>query len=114
MDALVASLPTVSQGYFLVINTKDENEGNVCTKSQVAVAKGKGWKVYDYNGGVYDENYEYPEYEGSDTPTGLTAVESGQLTVDSWYSIDGVKLQGEPTKKGVYIIKGKKVKKEFP
>ena len=57
---------------------------------------------------------QYPEYEGSDTPTGLTAVESGQWTVDSWYSIDGKKLQGEPTKKGVYIIKGKKVKKEFP
>ena len=47
-----------------------------------------------------------------DTTTGLTAVESGQLTVDSWYSIDGVKLQGEPTKKGVYIIKGKKVVKK--
>ncbi|MBR7086621.1 MAG: hypothetical protein IKI47_03645, partial [Prevotella sp.] len=66
MDALVASLPTAETGKFYVIDTKDENEGNFCTKSQVAVAKGKGWKVYDYNGGVYDENYEYPEYEGSD------------------------------------------------
>ena len=68
MDALVASLPAVEWGEFIVINTNDENEGNVCTKSQVAVAKGKGWKVYDYNGGVYDENYEYPEYEGSEDP----------------------------------------------
>ena len=64
MDALVASLPTVENGEFYVINTKDENEGNVCTKSQVAIAKGKGWTVYDYNGG----NYPYPEYEGSDDP----------------------------------------------
>ena len=62
MDALVASLPTVTSGEFIVIDTKDENEGNICTKAQVAVAKGKGWKVYDYNGG----NYPYPEYEGSD------------------------------------------------
>ena len=62
MDALVASLPTVSQGYFYVINTKDVNEGNVCTKSQVAVAKGKGWTVYDYNGSYSNSQ----EYEGSD------------------------------------------------
>ena len=64
MDALVASLPTVETGYFCVINTKDENEGNVRTKAQVAIAIGKGWKVYDYNGG----NRPYPEYEGSEDP----------------------------------------------
>ena len=29
----------------------------------------------------------------------------------SWYSVDGKKLNGEPTKKGLYIHKGKKVKK---
>ena len=62
MDALVRSLPTVSKGNFYVIDTKDENEGNICTKSQVAVAKGKGWTVYDVNG----RSYPYPEYEGSD------------------------------------------------
>ena len=62
MDALVASLPTVSQGDFYVINTKDENEGNVCTKAQVAVAKEKGWRVYDYNGNWED----CQKYEGSD------------------------------------------------
>ena len=69
MDALVNSLPTV-KGKFYVIDTKDENEGNVCTKSQVAVAKGKGWTVYDYfGGGTYNQetwSYVYPEYEGSD------------------------------------------------
>ena len=64
IDALVASLPTVESGKFYVINTKDANEGNVCTKSQVAIAKGKGWTVYDFNGG----NYPYLEYEGSEDP----------------------------------------------
>ena len=44
-----------------------------------------------------------------DGTTSLTAVESGQLTVDSYYSIDGRRLQGEPTKKGIYIKNGKKV-----
>ena len=60
MQALVNSLPTVTSGEFYVINTKDNNEGNVITKSQVAIAKGKNWKVYDYNGGPYQD------YAGSD------------------------------------------------
>ena len=62
MDALVASLPTVQNGKFYVIDTTDENEGNVCTKSQVAVAKGKGWTVYDFNGSSSNKQ----EYEGSE------------------------------------------------
>ena len=68
MDALVASLPTAESGEFYVIDTKNEHEGNVCTKTQVAVAKGKGWTVYDYYGGgiYYQYRYVYPEYEGSE------------------------------------------------
>ena len=110
MDALVASLPTVESDYFYVINTKDANEGNVCMKSQVAVAKGKGWTVYDCN---YDgENWiGEVEYEGSDP----SAVESIEVDAEpqnvKWYTIDGVKLNGEPTKKGVYIVNGRKVVK---
>ena len=50
MLALVNSLPTVTEGYFDVINTKDSNEQNVCTKPQVKIATDKGWKVYAYNG----------------------------------------------------------------
>ena len=52
MQALVNSLPTVTEGYFYVIDTKSSNEQNVCTKSQVKIATGKGWTVVDYNGGT--------------------------------------------------------------
>ena len=255
MDELVASLPAVENGYFHVINTKDENEGNVCTKTQVAIAKGKGWTVYDYNGGsrqqydgsdkaifldaetfpddnfrtalakdlgiaegdeintglivattkidvsngkitmlsgieyftalttIYcqsnmmpdnamkgliaalpdlssneakglmraeetnprtgalyalnftDENEQnvctaehvaaanekgwtvyckttngWQEYNG-EVPTGIHSIDNGKLTIDNWYSVDGVKLQGEPMRKGVYIVNGRKVVK---
>ena len=41
--------------------------------------------------------------------TGIERVDGGQLTVDSWYSLDGRRLPGKPTKKGVYIVNGKKV-----
>ena len=45
---------------------------------------------------------------------GTTAIDNGQLTIDNWagaeewYTIDGRKLNGKPTKKGLYINNGKK------
>ena len=101
---MVNSLPKVSNGSFYVFDTKNNTEQNVITQSQVAIAKGKGWKVRDPYGN---------EYAGSDdTPT---SIDNGQLTIDNsdgdWYSIDGVKLNGEPKKKGIYIRNGKKVVK---
>lgn len=42
-------------------------------------------------------------------PSGISTVESGQLTVDSYYTIDGVKLNAKPTQKGIYIVNGRKV-----
>lgn len=64
MDALIESLTNMSgdirNGGIVIINTASENEGNVCTKTQVQALKNKGWKAYDYNGG------SLVEYEGSD------------------------------------------------
>ena len=107
MDALVKGLPMVENGDFFVINTKDANEGNVCTKSQVAVAKGKGWTVYDFNGWYSNKQ----EYEGSD-PSAVETIEADAEPQNArWYTIDGKKLSGEPTRKGIYIKNGKKVVK---
>ena len=41
--------------------------------------------------------------------TGIDTVHSAQSTVHSCYTLDGRKLQGLPTKKGVYIVNGKKI-----
>ena len=41
--------------------------------------------------------------------TGLKEVDSGQLTDDSWYSLDGRKLNAAPKRKGLYIQNGQKV-----
>ncbi|MBO4664224.1 MAG: hypothetical protein J5663_07405 [Bacteroidaceae bacterium] len=35
-------------------------------------------------------------------------IRSGELSTDGWYSMDGMKLDGKPTKKGLYIHNGKK------
>ena len=41
--------------------------------------------------------------------TGVNAVESGKLKVESFYDLSGRKLDKMPTKKGVYILNGRKV-----
>ena len=45
--------------------------------------------------------------------TGIVDIEHGTLNIEhsagSWYSLDGRKLDGKPTKKGLYINNGRKV-----
>ena len=53
MDALVASLPTISSGIMDVIY--NENEGNVITTTQVAAAKAKGWTPRYYDGSSWQK-----------------------------------------------------------
>ena len=121
MAALIATLPDLSSneakgmmrteetnlrvGALYALDLTDENEQNVCTTERVAAANEKGWTVYckTANG--------WQGYDG-ENPTGIGAPlnDNGKMINDNYYSIDGKKLSGEPTKKGVYIIKGKKVK----
>ena len=44
-------------------------------------------------------------------PNGIETIDNSQLTIDNdgYYTIDGVKLNGKPTKKGVYVVNGRKV-----
>ena len=48
-------------------------------------------------------------YDGESETTGVNEVrEADGVSGDSWYSLDGRKLQGKPSRAGVYIYKGKK------
>ena len=62
MDNLISSLPQKKSGdnKFYVISNEDGNDGNVCTKTQVAVVKAKGWTP------LYWDGSSSLEYEGSD------------------------------------------------
>ena len=102
MLTLVNSLPTVTEGYFYVIDTKNSNEQNVCTKPQVKIATDKGWKVYEYYDGYYYE------YEGSEV-TAIRSIEVSPETKSHWYTLDGKRLSGKPTQKGIYVYNGRKV-----
>ena len=46
---------------------------------------------------------------GGNGTTGIDAIENVTIDNEGWYDLNGRKLQGKPTKKGIYIHNGKKV-----
>ena len=111
-----------------------ENNKLIGTASAVDVSTISGGTVYVlYNnmfkratGGTIPANRGYLVVEPSVVNVGsgapelsisigdeTTSIDNGQLTIDNyageWYSIDGVKLNGQPQKPGLYIKNGKKV-----
>ena len=81
----------------------------IWVRTAISVAANKAWLAVPVSSGnsanirIVFDNDEATEIEG---------VDSGELTVDSddaWYDLSGRKLDGQPTTKGVYIWKGKKV-----
>ena len=104
MLALVNSLPTVTGGklYVLDLKTTLTVEDNVITESQVNIAKSKGWTVYQKNG------KDWEEYTGSE-PSAVSSIEVSAEEKGLWYSLDGKRLSGKPTKKGIYVRNGRKV-----
>jgi len=74
---------------------------------------------------IYQDNYTPAsrEFDFDDEPlitvqeadgstTAISMVKAGEFKAinnDGWYTINGVKLQGAPTEKGIYINNGKKI-----
>ena len=78
MDALIQSLPTTSTNpTFRLVDNSEGNEGNECTKSQVAAAKAKGWSPLYYNGS------EWVEYEGSEDAMPVADIRFVSVTCDN-------------------------------
>ena len=47
---------------------------------------------------------------GDDEATGIISVPADpSASTDAWYSLDGVRLNGKPTQRGVYINNGRKI-----
>ena len=49
------------------------------------------------------------EPNGNTTKISAITAEGASIEADGWYTVSGVKLEGAPTEKGVYIRNGKKV-----
>ena len=100
MDELVNSLWAAGgNNIFVVIDSKDGYEGNICTNNNVSIANSKGWVVYDYNGG---DMHEYVD------PAGISPINNECLIINNYYTLDGRMLQGKPNQKGIYIHNGRK------
>ena len=46
---------------------------------------------------------------GETTAIGEIDTKTGEVSFDGWYTLDGVRLSGQPSTKGIYINNGKKV-----
>ena len=60
--------------------------------------------------GLGTSYFDYFQWIDNATPTGIKTMADvrGPMS-DAWYTIDGRRLSGKPTQKGLYIINGKKV-----
>lgn len=47
--------------------------------------------------------------DGQVASVGTVSKETGEITFDGWFTLDGIKLPAEPTESGVYIHNGKKI-----
>ena len=57
-------------------------------------------------------NHSTNHLDMADDPVGIKLIDNGQQTTDygdAWYTLDGRKLSGKPTQKGIYVNSGKKV-----
>ena len=113
MDNLISSLPrnTTNEIYkFYVYDDSSADEGNICTKAQVATVKSKGWTPYYYDA----TDKVWKEYEGEDLEdiTSISGVNANSEVVIV-YTISGKRqvMKKDDLKllpKGLYIINGRK------
>jgi len=80
----------------------------VFVKNDIPIAANKAWLSFETFNNAKQRSISIVFEEGT---TGLEAIDNGQLTIDNdtWYDLNGRKLDGEPTTKGVFIKNGKKV-----
>ena len=98
MDVLIESLPTVSNGGWCVVLSK--NEEDVVTTTQVAAAKAKGWTSYywneaakswmEYAGSTHKDDYRPLVEEGKVWKVGNTqTISDNVVNVVDYYYFDG-------------------------
>jgi len=82
---------------------KPTNKPHTVAPMEAYLIAAEGWTTYAPNITVED-------FDGQTTSIKSISVEQiHNMTVDGLYNMNGVKMQGVPTQKGVYIMNGKKV-----
>ena len=116
-EAVIFALTT---GAYRIINIDGSNTGSQAISSNNIPAAGQmlfiisKWELMQAlkkgNGGGNSGTRQRTISIDFGEATGIRTIDSGQLTMDggAWYTIDGRKLDGAPTRKGIYIRGGKK------
>ena len=83
----------------------------VCTISGKKFLSGIAWDVTISN--ITKNSDGSIEFDLDLGTTGIEELKNGRIeelkSSDAWYDLQGRRLQGQPTQKGVYLYKGKKV-----
>ena len=82
-------------------------EGSVFERDYREVRPFEAYTVHRQNSGQPAPRYVPIKAIGG--TTGIETINPESLTVGQWYDLEGRKLQGKPTQKGVYISNGRKV-----
>lgn len=80
----------------------------VFVKNDIPVAANKAWLSFETFNNAKQRSISIVFEEGT---TELDEIKNDKPTDDTWYDLNGRKLDGEPTTKGVFIKNGKKVMK---
>ncbi len=90
----------------------------------IEYVEGKGWTLLNVGTGKYLKDVSHPAMFDEPTyftfctlketdipPTGIKNIQRSTFNVqrDVWYTLDGRKINGQPTQRGLYIVNGKKV-----
>ena len=75
----------------------------VYVKNAIAIGANKAWLS------ISNSNARTLTIVSDSEATGIRPIVNCQLSIVNWYDLNGRRLQGKPTKKGVYIQNGKKV-----
>ena len=86
-----------------VLNNGSQGVGFYKLKSGKKLSAGKAYLYYSGGAGARDF------FSLEDETTSLREISNEELEISNYYTLDGRKLQGKPTTKGLYIVNGKKV-----
>ena len=78
----------------------------VFVKNDISIAANKAWLSFETFNNAKQRSISIVFEEGT---TELDEIKNDKPTDDTWYDLNGRKLDGEPTTKGVFIKNGKKV-----
>jgi hypothetical protein len=51
----------------------------------------------------------FVDTRGEVTAIGTLNTQTGEITTDGWYTLNGTRLNGKPSKRGIYINNGRKI-----